>query len=69
MEVLWGRNLYSYADNFRFLLENIRDNIDSKRIIDPANSNNILSDELSYNEKKKLAMQSEAYSQILNWTL
>ena len=72
MEVLWGRNLYSYADNFRFLLENIRDNIDSKRIIDPANSNNILSDELSYNEKKKLAMQatsslSEKYWESIIW--
>ena len=72
MQVLWGRNLYSYADNFRFLLENIRDNIDSKRIIDPANSNNILSDELSYNEKKKLAMQatsslSEKYWESIIW--
>lgn len=72
MEALWGRNLYSYADNFRFLLENIRDNIDSKRIIDPANSNNILSDELSYNEKKKLAMQAtsslnERYWESIIW--
>lgn len=72
IEVLCGRNLYSYADNFRFLLENIRDNIDSKRIIDPANSNNILSDELSYNEKKKLAMQatsslSERYWKSIIW--
>lgn len=72
IEVLSGRNLYSYADNFRFLLENIRDNIDNKRIIDPANSNNVLSDELNRDEKRKLAVQatsslSESYWESIIW--
>lgn len=64
IEVLSGRNLYSSADNFRFLLENIRDNINNRRIIDPANSNNILSDELNYSEIKKLAVQATSRSPI-----
>ncbi len=72
IEALSGRRFYSHADNFIFLLENIRDNIVNKRIIDPANSNNILSDELNYNEKKKLAVQatsslSERYWESIIW--
>lgn len=46
------------------MLENIRDNINNRRIIDPANSNNILSDELNYSEIKKLAVQATSRSPI-----
>ena len=37
-----------------YLLRDIRDNIQTRRIIDPANTNNVLSDELSQVEKKSL---------------
>lgn len=67
IEVLSRRNLYLHADNFKFLLEKIRDNIVSKKIIDPANSNNILSDELNYNEKKKLAIQANSSLSERDW--
>lgn len=72
IEALSGRSLYSHADNFIFLLQNIRDNIVNKKIIDPANSNNILSEELNYNEKMKLVAQAtsslrESYWESIIW--
>lgn len=38
-----------------FTMEYIRDNIEYKRVVSPDNSNNILSDSLTKNEKRKIA--------------
>ena len=62
IDSLRGRSLNSPADNFIYLLKDIRENIQYRRVIDPANSNNVLSDELTLMEKRKL--QSMADSSI-----
>ena len=38
-----------------YLLRDIRDNIQTRRVVDPANTNNILSEELTQMEKKALS--------------
>ena len=62
IESLRGRSLNSPAENFLYLLGDIRENIQYRRVVDPANANNVLSDELSQMEKRKL--QSMADSSI-----
>lgn len=60
IDSLSGRSLNSLADNFMYLLRDIRDNIQFRRLVDPANSNNVLSDELTQMEKKKLQNMAES---------
>ena len=60
IDALRGKSLNAPADNFIYLLEYIRDNISSKVVYDPANSNNKLSDELSALEKYSLSQQAKS---------
>ncbi|PTU65152.1 nucleotidyltransferase [Chromobacterium sp. Panama] len=46
------------ADNVLRVLEHLRDNIESVRYIDPANSNNIVSDDYTRAEKAAIATQA-----------
>lgn len=55
LEYLKGKPLAHCTSNFYHLLNSIADNIEQKTIYDPANTNNILSDELTKNEKAILA--------------
>lgn len=48
-------SLNAPADNIMYLLRDIRDNIQTRRVVDPANTNNILSEELTQMEKKALS--------------
>lgn len=54
IDSLYGRSQNAPADNFMYLLRDIRDNIQTRRIVDPANINNVLSDELTFSEKTAL---------------
>lgn len=56
---LYGRSLSAPAENFMSLLRDIRDNIQTRKIIDPANTNNVLSDELSQKEKQSLSIAAQ----------
>lgn len=60
IDSLRGRSLNSPADNFMYLLRDIRDNIQYRRVVDPANSNNVLSDELTQLEKKELQRMADS---------
>lgn len=55
IDSLYGHSLNAPADNIMHLLRDIRDNIQTRRVIDPANTNNILSEELTQMEKKALS--------------
>lgn len=55
IDSLYGRSLNAPADNIMHLLRDIRDNIQTRRVIDSANTNNILSEELTQMEKKDLS--------------
>lgn len=72
IEALSGRSTTTTADNVWYLLKYLQDNILTKRVVDPANTNNILSDDLSVNEKQLIAVQakkslSEAYWEQIIW--
>lgn len=58
LEALSGRTRYDYANNFVYLLRDIVGNFQTRRVVDPANTNNILSDDLSVEEKKKIVSQA-----------
>jgi predicted nucleotidyltransferase len=50
----------SITDNFITLLTYLRDNIVETQIYDPANTNNLVSDELSYSEKKIISNKAHS---------
>ena len=59
IDALSGRHSSDTASNFLYLLRYIGDNIGSLRVVDPANSNNILSDDLTAGEKRILSTQPQ----------
>lgn len=59
IDALSGRSSANTADNFLYLLRYIRDNICTLRVVDPANSNNILSDDLTAGEKRRISAQAQ----------
>jgi len=61
------RKYGEYNDNFWEVLKWLSLNITSTRIIDPANSNNILSDDLSIIEKKSISSKAYESLQKKNW--
>lgn len=62
-EALQNSSSYSLSDNFLKVLRYIRDNIIDKKVVDPSNSQNIISESLTYSEKVAI---SKAASDSLN---
>jgi hypothetical protein len=54
IESLKGRSYTTLAANFLRVLEYIRDNVETVRLVDPSNSNNVVSDDLTLAEKQAL---------------
>jgi hypothetical protein len=48
------------AANTLRILEYLRDNVTTARFIDPANTNNVVSDDCAASEKSKIALQASA---------
>ena len=67
IDSLRGHRLNAPTDNFIFLLKDIRDNLDKRRIVDPANSNNVLSDDLTIIEKRELQNMAAKSIQEKYW--
>lgn len=72
VEELGKNNQYNLADNFGHMLHYIADNIENKRVVDPSNCNNIISDSLTSAEKRAIANQannslSEKYWENIIW--
>jgi hypothetical protein len=57
LKVAW---LSSLADNFRTIMTYLRDNLESARFVDPANTNNIISDDLTVAEKRAIKAAATA---------
>jgi len=57
-----------YDNNFWAVLGWLSSNITTIRIVDPANSNNVISDDLTYTEKKSIADKATASRQKQNWS-
>jgi hypothetical protein len=58
INALSGRSRTTLADNVLHVLRTIDSSLVSTRIVDPANSSNILSDDLTQAEKKQVAAQA-----------
>lgn len=58
MKALKGRKIDDWSTNFYYLLWFLYQNIERSCIIDPANMNNRISDDLTQAEKKKIANQA-----------
>ena len=59
IEALKGRSTTATADNVLFLFKYLQDHISTIRVLDPANTNNVLSNDLSVYEKQVIAKQAE----------
>lgn len=58
IKALWGKKGGDWGNNFYSLLWYIAHNIEKVCVIDPANTNNRISDDLTLAEKKKIAAQA-----------
>lgn len=67
IEELGKRNQHNLADNFFHMLQYIAENIESKRIVDPGNCNNIISDSLSNSEKRAISNQANRSLVKTSW--
>ena len=64
---LSGRSRQSPAEKILYALETIATSLTSTRVEDPANSNNVLSDELSQADKKQIASMARESLQEQSW--
>lgn len=67
LKALNGHSLTTPAANFLKVLEYIRDNVATVRLVDPANSNNIVTDDLTLTEKQALRSQAQISLAQQNW--
>jgi len=67
IEALKGRSTNALASNVMHALNDLATNLSERRIIDPANSNNIISDDLSPIEKTAIENQARISAAKPNW--
>ncbi len=66
-EALYNKNKNQPAKNFLTVLEYLRDSFIDSKIVDPANTNNIISDELYKYEKEAIAKKAKESLDQTNW--
>jgi len=67
IEALRYRQTNQLATNLLRALEYVGSSLETSRIIDPANSNNVVSDELTLAEKRRVAIQARESANKPNW--
>lgn len=67
IEGLKGRSTNNLSSNVLHGLNYIGDNLQTKRIVDPANTNNVISDDLSASEKRSIAQQARSSANKQYW--
>lgn len=67
IEALYGKHRLNLEGNFQTALEYIADNIATRRIVDPNNSANIISDDISVSQKREIAKQAMAAVASETW--
>lgn len=68
INALQGCQQNNLEANFQKVLETIANSIETKRIVDPSNTGNIISDDLTALEKKALAQQAHTSAQSRTWS-
>jgi hypothetical protein len=58
IDALKGRSTITLADNVMYILRDLSANIETRRLVDPANTNNVVSDDMSAAEKAAIAKQA-----------
>jgi hypothetical protein len=59
LDALHGKPVGNLANNFVAVLQYLRDDFESAAVVDPANSNNCVSDDLTIGEKNAIATKAE----------
>jgi hypothetical protein len=69
MKALSGCSYFNLASNVQRALGYIADNLTTAAVEDPANTNNMISDDLTLVEKQKIAAQARASHDQTSWRL
>lgn len=67
IEALSGRSRSALAENVLHVLRTVGSSLTSMRVVDPANTNNILSDDLTQAEKQQVATQAAQSARQHYW--
>ncbi len=67
IDALLGRSRSTLADNVLHVLRTIGSSLVSTRIVDPANTNNVLSEDLTQTEKQRIAAQADRSAREPTW--
>ncbi|MBV7408220.1 hypothetical protein [Maritimibacter sp. DP1N21-5] len=67
IEACRGRKVGHLSENFLATLAYIRDHIETATFIDPANTNNVISEELTLEEKRAVASAASVARRATNW--
>lgn len=67
IDALSGRSRSALAENVLHVLRTIGSSLTTTRIVDPANTNNIVSDDLTQAEKQQVAAQAAGSSREQSW--
>jgi hypothetical protein len=65
---LAARPSYSLGDNVSTVFDYLRDSFPSARIVDPANTNNVISDDLTIAEKQKISAAGKVARGTQYWS-
>jgi hypothetical protein len=68
IDALSGKNRNQLATNFLTVLEYLRDNFVNARVVDPANANNIISDDLTSAEKQTITNAASLSRNKQDWS-
>ena len=67
IDALSGRSRLTLAENVLHVLRTVGSSLSSTRIVDPANTNNILSNDLTQAEKQRIAAQATLSAREQSW--
>lgn len=67
IDALSGRSRSTLAENVLYVLRTVGSSLASRRVVDPANTNNILSDDLTQAEKQRIAAQAAQSAREQSW--
>lgn len=67
IDALSGRSRSALAENVLHVLRTVGSSLTSTRVVDPANTNNVLSDDLTQAEKQRIAAQAAQSAREQTW--
>jgi predicted nucleotidyltransferase len=68
IDALNGCAINNFEPNFQKVLEHIANNLETRRIVDPANTANVISDSLTQQEKKIIALKAKEGYDSKSWS-